>query len=299
MNFFKKLFSSKQNIRLYMTLLVRNEEEVLETHIRFHHAMGVDGFIVTSHSSTDSTNEILKRLQAEGIVKEILYRDDPGYPQDSFVSAMINIAKHKYHADWVINADADEFYYSDKLNLKESIKESQGANILWVDSIFSFPSYEQDFLKNTFFVTRPFQAFEAEMLNIKEDPSFCTYIGSQGCTKVIHKTHGFRRIKMGNHDAKMRFSVKCHSASIRLYHYHIRSYKGMEDKVKRWEKNVFRLPEGAGLHMKHMVNLYQEGRLRDEFERRYGKQVRQLLIDQGVITNDPSVYNFLVYKKLV
>lgn len=46
--------------RLVMTLLVKNEEAMLEENLLFHKAMGVDGFIVTDNNSTDRTMDILE-----------------------------------------------------------------------------------------------------------------------------------------------------------------------------------------------------------------------------------------------
>lgn len=215
------------------------------------------------------------------------------------VAEMIHLAKNKYYADWVINADADEFYYSSCLDLKKSILQSEGGNVLWVDSIFIFPEDRKDWLNSSYFVTRPFQKFEADALGITGNSLYEEFIGSQGCTKVIHKTHGFVRISDGNHDAKMRFRKKIHSADIRLYHYHIRSYLGWEQKVARWADSIFLLPDGQGEHMKHMVRLYQAGKLKDEFEQKYGSQMREYLQKHGVVSNDPSVKNFLRYKGII
>ena len=46
--------------KLMMTLLVKNEEGMLEENLRFHKAMGVDGFIVTDKNSSDRTQEIIE-----------------------------------------------------------------------------------------------------------------------------------------------------------------------------------------------------------------------------------------------
>ncbi len=287
------------NFKLIMTLVVKNEEDIVEQNIRFHCAMGCDGFIVSSHNSTDRTDEILEKLKREGLVLEIIKRTSQNHQHSVWVDEMIHLAKNKYHADWVINADADEFYYSNSLNLKKSILQSEGGNVLWVDSLFIFPEDRDDWLNSSYFVTRPFQKFEAEELGIAGNSLYEEFIGSQGCTKVIHKTHGFVRISDGNHDAKMRFRKKIHSADIRLYHYHIRSYLGWEQKVARWVDSIFLLPDGQGEHMKHMVRLYQTGKLKDEFEHKYGSQMREFLIEQGVVSNDPSVKNFLKYKGII
>lgn len=57
---------------LYMTLLVKNEEELLEQNLIFHKQMGVDGFIVTDNNSTDHTPDILRKYKELGWIKEII-----------------------------------------------------------------------------------------------------------------------------------------------------------------------------------------------------------------------------------
>ena len=48
--------------RVVMTLLVRNEEDVIAENILFHHAQGVESFLVMDNLSTDATSAILRRL---------------------------------------------------------------------------------------------------------------------------------------------------------------------------------------------------------------------------------------------
>ena len=92
-NYYKEI--KIKNFKLFMTLLVKNEEDIIETNIRFHKAMGVDGFIVTSHNSTDKTNKILEKLKEDGIVSEIIYEKSNIYKQSEFVDKMIKLAKNK------------------------------------------------------------------------------------------------------------------------------------------------------------------------------------------------------------
>lgn len=285
--------------RLIMTYVIRDEAETIEQSIRFHAAMGVDGFIVSSHNSVDGTNEILERLKKEGLVLDILYRQTKDHRHSEWVNEMVRIASCKYHADWVVNADGDELYYSDQLDLKKSILECGGANSLWVDSLFVFPDNEQDCFQNAYFATRPLQRFEAQMFGVAEDPDFADYIGSQGCTKVIHRTRGFRRIGAGNHNVTLSRERRCRAAGIRLYHLHIRNYKGYEAKVRRWFDSAKLMPQGMGEHMKEMVALYERGGLRADYDRRFGPRMRRRLLDLGVISFDPSVRNFMRWKGLL
>lgn len=296
-NRFKELFIEKEinSIKLIMTLLVKNEEEILEKNIRFHKAMGVDGFVVTTHNSTDKTNEILEKLKAEGLVLDIIYETDPVYRQAKFVDKMIKLAKRKYKAEWIINADADEFYYSKNLNLKKDIYKAKkaGLNMMWVDSVFLFPDDKEDYLKEShYFVTKPFHKFEAEQLGIRDDEKFAQFIGSQECYKVIHNTKDYKKIHIGNHFVNMKNKNKfMKSATIVLYHYNIRNYKQLEDKVKRYIDTT--MPTGCGLHMMRMIELYKQNLLRQEhFDRYFSEDMRNFLVKEGVVSIDKFVSNF-------
>ncbi len=39
-------------MKIIMTILVRNEENIIEENVLFHKAMGVDGIIITDNCST-------------------------------------------------------------------------------------------------------------------------------------------------------------------------------------------------------------------------------------------------------
>lgn len=154
------------NFKLIMVYLVKNEEEIIERVIRFHKAMGVDGFIVTSHNSTDKTNEILEKLKNEGLILEIIYETNPQFLQSKFCHRMIKLAKNKYKADWVISADADEFFYSEYLNLKESIAEyaDLGVNLIQMPMILNFPDNVHNYIENPYFRIRGLHPFEINQL---------------------------------------------------------------------------------------------------------------------------------------
>jgi glycosyltransferase involved in cell wall biosynthesis len=97
------------NPKIVMTLMVRDEADVIAAMIEHHLAQGVDLIIATDNGSIDGTREILERYAGTGRVEvhDYLTKDKN---QTGVVSAMASRAAVEHHADWVINADADEFF---------------------------------------------------------------------------------------------------------------------------------------------------------------------------------------------
>lgn len=100
---------SDDQVRIVMTLLVRNEADIIEDNIRFHHQMGVDDFIVMDNLSTDATPDILRKLSEEFQIR-IIHQSDDDYNQAVWVTDMARQASQIYKNSWVINNDADEFW---------------------------------------------------------------------------------------------------------------------------------------------------------------------------------------------
>ena len=287
-------------LKLIMTLVIRNEEEIIEQNIRFHKAMGVDGFIVISHNSTDRTNEILEKLKKEGLILEIIYKTTPAHQRNVWVDEMIKIASKRYKADWIINADADEFYYSKQWNLKKSIYEMRkfNINVFIVDSYFLFPDNRDDFLNCPYFVERFIPYQELELMDEDEKDICSKYTAPCPCRKVIHKTKGFKKIWPGNHGIKMFKRRMIKPADILLYHYGMKNYAGYEAKIKRWQEAIKHTPQNMSGHIRAMIKLYNEGRLREDYEANWGIHARKVLEENGQVVKDPSVINFMKYHNI-
>ena len=101
-----------------MTLLVRDEQDIVGANIDYHLARGVDFVIATDNRSVDHTAVILEKYRARGKLHYIFEpRDD--YSQHTWVTSMARLAFTEYGADWVINNDADEFWWSFDGDLKD------------------------------------------------------------------------------------------------------------------------------------------------------------------------------------
>jgi len=109
-------------MRLVMTLKVRDEEDVIADNLRFHRALGVDHFIVMDNGSLDRTPEILQRFADAGLA-EVL-RDERGDLRAlgaQWYTQMARLAATELDADWVINNDADEFWWPLSGTLKDAL----------------------------------------------------------------------------------------------------------------------------------------------------------------------------------
>jgi hypothetical protein len=105
-------------MRIVMTLMVRDEADIIERQLDFHLAAGVDFFVVTDHESADGTSEILERYARRGVLHRIPVVS-PEKRQAEWVTGMARMAAEDFDADWVINSDADEFWWPWGGDLKE------------------------------------------------------------------------------------------------------------------------------------------------------------------------------------
>ena len=85
-----------------------NEADVIDANIDFHLNAGVDFVVATDHRSADGTREILESSASQGVLH--LVRED-GDVRGDLITPMARMAARDFGADWVINADADEFYW--------------------------------------------------------------------------------------------------------------------------------------------------------------------------------------------
>lgn len=93
---------------LFLTLMVRDEADIIDANLRWHLEQGIDHILVTDHLSNDATPDILAGYARAGAAT-IIGKTDPQYAQSEWVTDMARRAA-QMGADWVIHADADEFW---------------------------------------------------------------------------------------------------------------------------------------------------------------------------------------------
>ncbi|MGH2726400.1 MAG: glycosyltransferase family 2 protein, partial [Actinomycetota bacterium] len=99
------------------TLLVRDEADIVDTQIAYHLNAGVDFVIATDHDSRDGTTEILESYARDGCLRRIAVSGE--MLDGPWRTHMARLAATEHDADWVINTDADEFWWPRGGSLKE------------------------------------------------------------------------------------------------------------------------------------------------------------------------------------
>jgi len=243
-------------MKLVMTLLVRDEEDILEANLAFHRSRGVDHFIVTDNLSVDATPAILRRWSERGLVTVIEERED-NYAQHAWVTRMARMAARDYGADWVINNDADEFWWPQCGDLKSALQALPTAAMAASVERANFPAVDGD---------GPFW----DRL-VWRDVRSVNPLGDALKPKVAHRSDPEIEVEQGNHAVRLGGArVDAQPAGIDILHFPCRSWRQFERKIRLGGAAYARnrtLSKWIGMTWREMHRRLIEGSLRQEYER--------------------------------
>lgn len=252
------------NTKLIMTLLVRDEEDVLAANIDFHRAQGVDFFIVTDNKSEDGTPDIIRRYVDAGLAHYI-YEGDDDYNQTAWVTRMARLAATDFEAAWVINNDADEFWWPRHGTLKSTFAAVPAEYTTLV-------AQRHDFVPVT-----------EEQGNFVEDMIYRKVVslntsGKPLPPKVAHRAHPEVVVPQGNHWAEVPGEGGCIAELIDIFHFPIRRYEQFTNKIikggQAYERNKTSAAQVGGTWRK-LYKEYQKNGLVD-FYRKQAMSPEQL-----------------------
>lgn len=265
-------------MKLVMTLMVRNEIDVIEANLEYHLAQGVDFVIITDHCSDDGTSEFLREYERMGVAM-VIRDDEEGYHQGDRVTRMAALARVDHDADWVIHNDADEFWWPLVGDLRD---------------VFSAlpPRFGQIEVRRRNFRPRmdgeePFYSrlVHRETSSLKD-------------SKIAHRPHPEVVVATGNHSIQGgNLSVVPAGEVLEILHFPMRTYEQFERKVVQTGDALERLPDRSPLvggEQLALLELHRAGKLRDYYD---GLVLDSATLERGLqmgtIVIDRRLENFM------
>jgi hypothetical protein len=279
-------------VKLVMTLLVRDNDDLLATNVEYHLAQGVDFFVATDNRSVDGTREILEHYRSRGVLHRIEEQGDD-YSQDRWVTRMARMASTDFGADWVINNDADEFWWPEEAgSVKEVLARCPPEQR-------AVRAERRDFLPTPEAEHRWF----AEAMTVRDAVSV-NAMGDPLPPKVCHRASDRVRVQLGNHVVEEQRGLlrrwqplSATEAGLTIFHFPRVSYARFENKIEKGgaalERNTS-LPPEVGETWRKLYETYKRGELRAYWDERVPgpAELEQGLAD-GTYVTDTRLRDYL------
>lgn len=262
-------------MKLVMTILVRDEEDIIDANLAYHLSVGVDFIIATDNGSRDGTTAILKTYERQGVL-EYHYEPPSYFAQHAWVTRMARRAATVHQANWVINTDADEFFVPARDTLKDMLAAvPANVDVLLVNR-YTFPPCARA-RKHT----APVEMIYREL--------------HTASPKAIHRGVPDVTVAQGNHHV--------HSPHLRLpaqgfsdivgYHYPIRSIEQFRTKVwnggSGYDLNLY-LHRELGHHKRRWYRMLLNGTLDQEYDGLFFDRERLgIALAAGTLKKDPTL----------
>jgi len=267
-------------MRLVLTLLCRNEADIVRPTIEFHLNNGVDFIIATDNASTDETAEILHSYSNRGCLR-LLHEPAHTHDQATWVSRMASLAVDEYKADWLIHCDADEFWWPQAASLKQELS-------MVSEDIFALSMQRFNFLPPACSASQDLPFYEAQILR---ERSSRNSLGHPLPPKICHRASAGAWIGDGNHKILIngqRIAAKSWPG-IEILHFPVRSLHQLERKIRDGAEALEHNPRLSAEVGSTWRSLYQTllrtGTLADYYQ----ELCIQQDADSGVLSSDNLV----------
>lgn len=266
-----------------MTLLVRDEEDVVAEHLAYHLDRGVDHVIVTDNLSRDRTPEILARYEAGGRVT-VLREERDTYDQAAWVTRMARIAATELDAAWVLHSDADEFWLSDDgAPLPDAFARLRWANVVFVprDDLLAIRSDEPRFWRRMIYRQRTSR----------------NALGRPLLPKVAHRASPRAVVAPGNHGVSRLGWQRTGDAGLSILHLPLRSAEQYTNKIRVGGRAIANNPEAPAAFGVAMRRQYEElaatGRIAHVDENLVTVERAEALLAEGHVVRDTRLRDAL------
>lgn len=235
-------------MKIVMTLMVRNEADILSRNLEFHRRQGVSYFLITDHHSNDQSLAIARHYEALGLA-DVFTETSDQFRQGEWVTRMARLASSKHKADWVINSDADEFWLPAHGDLQMALSEIDPQT-----TSLTLPRFNVVYCHTyTDILLEGKVRYRSALAELP---------------KTCHRGDPTIQISEGNHLAVSERGQVCRHTGISILHYPIRSYEQFQRKVVDGAANLERtkdLDPRVGWHWRQAAAAHRAGQLSEFF----------------------------------
>lgn len=268
-----------------VTLVVRDEVDVVGACVDYHLARGADLVLATDHDSRDGTTDVLRGFERAGALR--LFRERGPFAQGLWVTRMARRAAVEHGAAWVVHTDADEFWWPASGSLRAALAGvPAGAGTLVVPRSNLLPTRDE---------RGPFW----RRMTVRDRRSE-NALGEPLPPKVCHRGCADVTVADGNHTAvSPRLGEPVLAGTLEVLHYPARAWAQLERKVLQGARALAAntaLPPAVGLTWRTMERWHAEGRLRRWYDEQVaagealpdGRRVRDERLKQWLAARAPA-----------
>jgi hypothetical protein len=263
---------------------------------RYHLGLGVDKIFVAEYGSDDGTLEILRPFEREGCVRVVTLPTHRFADYDPS-NALLRLIRTENAADWVSFLDPDEFLTGPG-NLKESLTQewSRGLDALAVPrlnltGIGPAPPRTHYLAHLTLKIVKTDVRLSGALT-----PLSSPWIFYRLAPKVMIRAQSNLTTSIGDHNARGSKKVLIPSSSLEILHLPMRSYESFEVKIACGMGYYAKNPELdpiIGWHWRRWIDLYQSGRLREEYQSQFLEEATvDALLKEGRIVREMRLANW-------
>lgn len=252
-------------MKIFGVAVVRNEADIVGITVRYHLALGFDGFLIIDNGSSDDTRSVLKWLSKDKRVRWT--SNESTYLQGQMTTALAREAFNA-GADWVAPVDADEFWYAPKHNFRSVLAQTSAA-ALRVDLVNFVQRREQltfapdALLTMTMRIAQPVGPL-GRCRDLVESHQI-GYIEMMYPPKHISRASEGLQISIGNHEASGLDGPAEASHALKILHAPLRCRAVLEYKAEHWQRTAEVVKEGENWHLQRFARLQAENTLDKEW----------------------------------
>jgi hypothetical protein len=239
---------------IIMTLIVRNEVDIVAANVEHHLAQGVDKIIAMDNGSTDGTVEVLQTYVKAGVL-DLECVGDIALDLSAWSCRQTWHAIGQYAPTWIISNDADEFYSGpDGQTLKNALEGYGQHRILscartnWIGASDRLDRDHWSIAlryRSCLCGSPPPRIYDPL---VPLDHPFFYYSLPE---KVIFQPYGFSGLAIGAHSVELDGNPEPFRCSIEIDHYPVRDLDEFIASVYRFFEHAEKFPNSPALSGKY------------------------------------------------